>query len=186
MEANGKKNKSDHVDDLLLKYLEDRVTPDEKSEIESHLAECPLCANEKVKLSAVMCSLENGLRAFCPGAHELYDLASSGREPDGSLVQHLSECPYCRSEYNGFISTPSTEEMPAELWSRVQAAVASLTNVKAFPPPSRPGWPEVVGEFLRRFRIPVLVSGVAAAAVMALVTSTAKPGVLRPRACREF
>jgi hypothetical protein len=169
LEANGKKNRSDHVDDLLLNYLEDRVLPDEKSKIERHLAECPLCAQEKVRLSAVIGSLEKGLRAFCPGSHELYDLATSGLKPEGSLAEHLAECPYCRSEYDNFVSPPYNEDMPAEFWSRVQAAITSKTNGKIVSSTSKPGWTDIIGEFLRRFRIPVLVSGLAAAAIVAFV-----------------
>jgi anti-sigma factor (TIGR02949 family) len=47
--------------DLLTAYLDGEVTPEEKANIEAHLAGCPRCQSELGSLSAV----QNDLRGRC-------------------------------------------------------------------------------------------------------------------------
>lgn len=117
-----------HPDDLLLPYVEGRLTPVEKSLVEDHLKVCPLCAGEAEEIGDLVAALRDKKRAFCPEPAVLFEAAKSSTEPGEELSLHLAECAACREELAGYRTDPAREAIPLDLWRRLEARVPSQSQ----------------------------------------------------------
>jgi len=111
---------------------------------------------------------------------EFWDQASpAGRRPDALLAAHLSECPACASAWEAQRNLSEGLRRVAADWSRMGApARVEARLVAAFREQSGVAAP------LRRPWLPVLTSGMAAAAVLVLAVSLLRvrePVTVTPR-----
>lgn len=155
---------TEHPDDLLLPYLEGRLTSQEKAVVEDHLRTCGRCMLEVEELGRLVGALSEKKRAFCPSASTLFDAAKSREEPPAEMGLHLSECAACREEFLGY-QKAAREAMPRDLWRKIEVRVPEHPGNEQN---SRIGTEESEGLWQRLMRLPAF-SAAAAAAVAAVL-----------------
>lgn len=111
---------SRHVEDLLVAYIEGRLSTAEQEVVKAHLHRCSKCSHELAELRNVMFALGENKRVFCPSPSELYEAAQGGLEPGDLLADHLRECPACRTEFGSYRDSTSKETISPALWSLVR------------------------------------------------------------------
>ena len=121
---------SGHLDDLMVPYIEGRLSLDDQALVEKHLMSCSECLSEAEDLHSIVVALEKNKGAFCPQPQELYDFAVSDHEPEGRLAEHLKECGSCRAELESYGRTDIVETMPSELWNKVRLSVPETIGYK--------------------------------------------------------
>jgi hypothetical protein len=160
---------SGHLDDLMVPYIEGRLSLDDQALVEKHLMSCPECLSAAEDLHSIVVALEKNKGAFCPQPQELYDFAVSDHEPEGRLAEHLKECGSCRAELESYGHTDIVETMPSELWNKVRLSVRETIGHK----PSFDRRESTLQGYWDRlsqwFKIPVMAAGTAAAAILLLV-----------------
>jgi len=65
---------SGHVEDLLVAYIEGRLSTAEQELVKAHLHGCSKCSYELGELRNVMSALRDNKRVFCPSPSELYEV----------------------------------------------------------------------------------------------------------------
>ena len=108
-----------HIDEWSLAYLEDVLSPDERTQVEEHLKQCQSCARETEDMSQWVMFLNNNRQALCPEEWELFDYARGGRDVTGLLASHLSHCPTCRETVEAFRVPAPAKGVPNALWRRM-------------------------------------------------------------------
>ncbi|HTY21736.1 MAG TPA: zf-HC2 domain-containing protein [Desulfomonilaceae bacterium] len=120
-------NDARHPDDLLLPFVEDLLDPDEKAAVEEHIFQCAECSARVKELRQTIETLRINRDAFCPEPWELYEFAVYGRQSVGSVADHLTECQPCREMVQSWAAEAPKEQMPAELWAKVNRALSAAT-----------------------------------------------------------
>jgi len=163
-----KPQSSDHVDDLMVSYLEERLSPADRDRVERHLASCHACLSELEDLRNIVAALRENRTAFCPHPRELYELARVDRDPGTLLEAHLIECPACSEELAAYRTGEPVETMSEDLWEklsdRLPAGVEPKRGGEREPRPKR--FRDVVSEW---FRIPAVAATAVAAAIILTV-----------------
>ncbi len=111
-----------------------------------------------------------GLRAhkdvFCPDLPELHEFAFHGRDAAGLVSEHIKECPVCNELVQAWKSEASNEQMPRELWVRVNKALSQGRSE----PGRKQAKPDGFMERLRAlFDAPAWAIGAATVAVFLMV-----------------
>ncbi len=154
-----------HPDDLLLPYVEGRLTPEDKIMVEEHLRMCPRCAAEAEEIRGLVAALKEKKRAFCPEPAVLFEAAKSTMEPREDLSMHLAECAACREELESYRNAPAREAIPLDLWRKLEGRVPQQPQGRET---SHGGRVEADGLWHRLMRWPAF-SAAAAAAVAAVL-----------------
>ncbi|MFH1117697.1 MAG: zf-HC2 domain-containing protein [Pseudomonadota bacterium] len=116
---------TDHPDELLLDFLENRLRGNDHTMVEEHLESCERCKREVRELDYVMGTLkELGEEVFCPEPWQLFDFAETGADPDGRISRHLASCCECAECVRAFRSTAGNEEVPSGLHRAVKKRFA--------------------------------------------------------------
>jgi len=150
---------SDHVSLELADFLEDRLTPSRRGELEAHLEGCPECAAELAFARHFRESaLAQGLMHLRP--ERIVELAGSSGEPTDAERVHLDACDVCRGEMHWAESGPTADDPGSDagdppapgnsrrplfrLWIPAAAAIAALLAVfiTLVAPRLRTGGPE--------------------------------------------
>jgi hypothetical protein len=159
---------SQHPDDLLLPYVEDMITPAEKTGIEEHLSTCRDCASRVEELRETILALRENKRAFCPELWELHDFARSGDDPHGVISTHVENCPFCSEDLRAWKRATEEERMPAELWNRLKERIPAPAPRQV--PLETPRWYQVLlGNLARFWKMPALAAGAVAATLLLVV-----------------
>lgn len=184
---------SKHPDELLLAYLENILSLDEKLMVEKHLESCPECSQRIERLRHVIELLVNNREAFCPDLWELYAFVHYRQDDLGTIAAHLNECPACREACEQLRQDVFSTEMPDQLNQRLKERLRETAR-KA---PEHEGLLTVLWARFSRFsRAPSIAGAAVAVAALLLIvfwpreiphaviaTSTVEwTGVSRPKA----
>jgi hypothetical protein len=110
-----------HVDDLRAPYLEGLLSPEERSNFEDHVRQCPACTSRLKEMSRWVSVFKDNAREMCPDGWELFDYVRSGKDPRGMMSSHLETCASCRSDAESFRADASKQTMPADLWQKMKS-----------------------------------------------------------------
>jgi hypothetical protein len=187
----------EHPDGLLLPYLEDMLSPEERLDLERHLRGCERCSSELRELDRITASLRENKPAFCPDSAEIIQFSEGGHDPEGRISRHLKACPTCLALVEACRTESPPETMSPELWARLQERLGTKggTRVPVLEETS-PGFAE---RFRNWFRVPAFAAGAVAAAILLVVvlyprdftvpnmglSSVTWEGVPKPKAIRD-
>lgn len=110
-----------HVDDLRAPYLEGLLSPEEKSNFEEHVRQCPDCASKLEEMSRWVSTFKDNAAEMCPNSWELFDYVRSGQDPRGMMSSHLKTCASCLADAESFKARESTQVIPADLWRKMKS-----------------------------------------------------------------
>ena len=159
---------SQHLDDLLLPYVEDMITPEEKARLDEHLRQCDKCALRVKELQETTSILRQNKQAFCPEQWELHEFARTGKDPDSAISLHVQDCPLCSQDLNDWQKAELEVTMPSELWHRLRERLPEPDSRKISLRSPQRG--RVFLQNLARFwKAPALAAGVALAALLFVV-----------------
>jgi Putative zinc-finger len=157
------------IRDLIIPYLEDLLTVEERSEFEEHLSGCQDCADELGEKKRWSSMLGANREALCPEPWELYEYTRDAKRESDSLQIHLEHCTSCNEQYETFLESTSEQSMPEALWERMTGVPETR---EVFPQPhfSLSEW---LGDIVNRvqdfFTAPALAFGTVAAVVLLIV-----------------
>ncbi len=164
---------TDHPDELLLDYLEDRLRGNEQEGLQKHLGSCERCNRELKDLDYVTRGLkELGEEVFCPEPWQLFDFAESGADPDARISKHLASCGVCEERVRAFRATGKKEDMPNSLRTAVK---------KRFPNAQSPSFLQVLRDRTAFFFRPSALGLAAAVAVALTIVLICPSGGLEPK-----
>lgn len=160
---------SDHVGELMVPYLEERLSPGDRDKVLEHLSVCPECMSETESLRSLIGGLSNNRTVFCPSPRELFELVRTGRDPEGSVAEHLKECSMCRDELASLRSLKSDEAMAQDLWEKVKNRLPEPVHPVRFeleaPSVTNRLWEFIFGWF----KIPAIAGGALAAVLLIFI-----------------
>ncbi len=157
----------EHVEEWRLAYLEDLLSPDERSRFEEHIEQCHDCAKQVEDMSRWVALLKDNRDAFCPEQWELFDYARESQDVTSVWASHLGHCPACRKTITAFRTLAPQRGVPDALWEK-------MTRLQETPARQTPGfvhrwlyrWWEQLTAFLSP---PLTLAGAVAAAILVVV-----------------
>lgn len=158
---------SEHPDELLLAYLEDALSPEQKLQVDRHVSSCERCSSELQELGGITAALKNNRQVFCPDSSVIHEFVETGRDPEGAVSTHVKVCPTCFALAEALRTEPASEKMPTQLWERVQDRLGA-TNATPISPPDESA-PGLVERFRQWLSIPTFAAGAVAAAILLVV-----------------
>ena len=105
--------------DLIMPYLEDLLTAEERSELEEHMRNCTECTDEMREMKRWASMLEANREVMCPEAWELFEYAHDPSTDRSILEIHLRHCTSCKEQYEAFLQRSTEESVPERLWERI-------------------------------------------------------------------
>ena len=157
---------------LLLKYVEDLLGPEERADMEDHLQKCPQCSRKLSALQATAGTLRQFKHAFCPEPWEIYEFVNYKIDREGIVSSHIEECELCREAAGSMLIEAQTETMPSELCQQVKDRLPQSRTIEA----AKARRPVALIEQIRkRFRLPALAMGAAAAVLLAVLLIPHEP-----------
>jgi hypothetical protein len=157
----------EHPDELLLPYLEDLLSPEQKLDVDRHVSGCERCSSELRELGRITSELRSNKEAFCPDSSEIYQYIKTGHDPEGRISRHLKVCPTCLTFAESVRTETSPERMPVQLWERLQERLGTTAAPRPFAPvETRPSFAE---RFQQWLRMPMFAAGAVAAAILLVV-----------------
>jgi anti-sigma factor RsiW len=171
-------NLNEHPENLLLRYVENDLKPEERSAVEQHMKDCSKCAESVRTLEGVTRRLrDNAEDVICPEASHLYEFVRTGTDPVGKMARHLAHCTFCREEVSIY-----RDALAASLSQPVPQYIRE-TFEQNYPAPKERTWLEQetlwskLQERLRSFfRQPVLVLGTAFVVVLMMAVLYPREG----------
>lgn len=160
-------NTLEHPDELLLPYLEEMLSPEQKLDLERHLSGCERCSSELRELDRITAALGKNKLAFCPDSTEIIQFSESGRDPEGRISRHLKACPTCLAFAEACRTETPPETMSPELWERVQERLGTKRGARV--PEYEEAAPGFAERFWNWFRAPAFAAGAVAAAILLVV-----------------
>jgi hypothetical protein len=160
-------NTLEHPDELLLPYLEDMLSPEQKLDLERHLKGCERCSSELHELDRITAALRKNKLVFCPDSTEIIQFSESGHDPDGRVSRHLKACPTCLAFAEASRPETSSETMSPELWERLQKRLGTRGTTRV--PELKETSPGFAERFRNWFRVPAFAAGAVAAAILLVV-----------------
>ena len=160
------RNTNQHPDKLLLPYLENILSLDEKLMVEEHLQSCPECSQAAERLRLTIELLARTREAFCPELWELYAFVHYHQDDRGSIAAHVNECPSCRETCDQWRHGVLSNDMPQELHQRLKERLQG----KLIRPPESQGLLTGLSERLSRLlRVPSIAGAAVAVAALVLI-----------------
>ncbi len=157
-----------HVNDMRLPYMEGLLSPEERTDFESHVQRCPECASKLEEMSQWVSVVKDNARALCPDGWELLDYAQKGKDPRGIISRHLEQCDSCSDDVESFRISAVKQGVPADLWVKMKRLSVGASAVRGTE--SRLQWVrEMLETVVDLFRPAVLVP--AAVAVVVLIVA---------------
>lgn len=191
---------TEHPEDLLLQYLDDTLSPEQKLELERHIEACSTCALELKDLANITGALRENKEIYCPDSLEIEQFVRESRDPAGRIAAHLEVCPACFAFAEALQQEDYAREMPLELWHGIQERLEIPVDRRSVPVQPQPE-SGLLERFFNRFRIPSFAAAAIVAAVLLLIVviprdatsplvglssvaweNAPKPKVMRPRA----
>jgi anti-sigma factor RsiW len=191
---------TEHPKDLLLQYLDDTLSPEQKLEFERHIDACSTCAMELEDLAKITGALRENKEIYCPDSLEIEEFVRENRDPAGRITAHLEVCPACSAFAESLQQEGYAREMPLELWHGIQERLevpADKGSTRVQPQPEA----GLLERFFNRFRIPSFAAAALVAAALLVIVvlprdttsplvglssvaweNAPKPKVMRPRA----
>ncbi len=161
-----RRNTNQHPDKLLLPYLENILSLDEKLMVEEHLQSCPECSQTAERLRLTIELLARTREAFCPELWELYAFVHYHQDDRGSIAAHVNECPSCRETCDQWRQGVFSIDMPQELHQRLKERLQG----QVIRPPKPEGLLTGLSELLSRLlRVPSIAGAAVAVAALLLI-----------------
>jgi len=154
-----------HPGDLLLPYLEDRLSSEDRAMVQEHLNSCKECSDELQTLEQLVASLKASKEVFCPEPHALFEFAETGEDPEGKLAGHIDRCPVCREDVAAYRAGCEVAVLPERVHSTYRDRFPHLS-------PKRPDATHenpfaILTEWLSSlFKAPAFAMATAAAAIL--------------------
>ncbi len=160
----------------LLDFVEHGPQGESGRLVESHLRQCPTCAQMIEGLRRVDALLRRHRDVFHPDEAELFDFVATGIDPDGIISLHLNECQDCREAAHllqemlrvGTDVPGPSPAIPASLLKRL-----AETHPRAGGASEWRGWREVVRTLRLRlgqpWQFPTLAVGTAMAVLIVII-----------------
>lgn len=158
----------DHPEDLLLPYLEDRLSREDRAMVEEHVSKCSDCTRELHSLDEILRPLKAHKEAICPERWQLYDFAETGDDPTGKLAGHLEKCPLCQEDFGAYKSLCEKTAMPLRVHEAFEKHFRQADKTE-LEPGSKISLLSLLERFLELFRIPTMALGAVAAAILVVV-----------------
>jgi hypothetical protein len=176
-----------HRTSATIAYVEDLLSPDDRSSFEEHLAGCTECSGDFQAVQMLVTRLKTHRGAFCPEPWELYQFYDTGEAPFRSISDHVEHCALCQEEVAALGKDCSETPLPTAVEQAFRRNVASTPQPERDAEPagvavhserdnaSESRWRRSAVGFVSRLsiglaswaRVPVLALGTAA--VVALV-----------------
>ncbi|MFA6222228.1 MAG: zf-HC2 domain-containing protein [Desulfomonilaceae bacterium] len=161
------KKTDEHPADLLLMYVDEGLSTNERRLVENHIRECAECSEEIESLGLVVNILRTDKGVFCPEAWELYEFIEEGTDPTGRIAQHLEDCPLCCAEVAQYREGFATTKLPDKIKNELEKSFPTRVHSRRFAGKSgfawAPGWLNSI------FKTPALALGAAVAAILAVI-----------------
>jgi hypothetical protein len=158
---------SKHIDELCLAYVEDVLSPDEKTAIAQHLDRCPTCAGDVQDMSRWVAFVRDHRDALCPEEWQLFDYARGAQDISALLASHVERCPECRSRVDEYRTATTASGVPHALWERMTHVRG--TSQEAPPATSRSWLYRIWEQVAQAFSPPLAMAGAVAAAALVVV-----------------
>lgn len=159
---------TEHPDELLLPYVENILSLEERARVESHVQACRECSDKAEHLKHTIGLLKEHRQAFCPELWELYAFVHYHQDDKGTVATHLNECQACRAICEACTRDPLDHRMPDPLRHRLKERLEPLGRK----PSEARGGPFPLSDRLRRFfTVPSLAAAAAAAVILIVVLS---------------
>jgi hypothetical protein len=159
---------SRHPMDLILPFMEARLSPEEEKRVREHLQHCTECSEALYELKSMTSRLAREEHIFCPGTWELHELAETGAPLSDSLRAHLERCALCRQEFETYCRGPEKTALPPALAQEIRREYGTNapTKVKGALGPFGSGF----WDWLRSvFMVPATAVAVGAALLLVVV-----------------
>jgi hypothetical protein len=156
-------NTTEHPEELLLPYVENLLSGDDRAMVEEHVRTCRRCASTAEELRNTVSLLRQHRGAFCPEPWELYEYVHYGVQPDAALREHLDRCDACRAVMETLTSLEPAEAIPSAVLEKIRGGRPRSTEIRLRGPAR---WWDVLHRFFRR---PVFGAAAAAVAVALVV-----------------
>jgi len=158
----------DHLDDLRLPYLEGLLSPEERTNFEEHLDQCPACKSKLEEMSRWNSILRENGGDLCPDPWELFDYARTNKDPRGTISAHIETCTLCSTDLESFRSDISQMAVPDALWKKMKTS--SVEPIAKRPYSAVSQWVgEKLASLMELLRPTVLVPVAVAATVLIVV-----------------
>ncbi|MDQ7785032.1 MAG: zf-HC2 domain-containing protein [Desulfomonilaceae bacterium] len=164
----GKEASENHIGDLRVAYLENLLTPSEKSAVERHLENCPDCRRELEDLKQWQVILRTHKNSLCPEPWEIFDYLRGAADPEGKIRAHLDECALCRSDAAALAVESRRSGVPSGLWERI-ADLSSAHGTQTTAPRGESLFSRLAELWSRFFPVPAAAVGAAAVALLLAV-----------------
>ncbi|MBI4961754.1 MAG: zf-HC2 domain-containing protein [Desulfomonile tiedjei] len=161
-------NKSDHIDDLRLPYLEGLLSPEERASFEDHVRDCSDCKSKLEETRRWTSLLEKNTQAMCPEPWEIFDQVQMGKDPLGIISSHLNKCHSCNEIAESFRADLHERGVPTTLWARMQGLAGDRSEDR----PARSSFlwfTELLDRLQDLFRPVALVPAAVAVALLCVV-----------------
>jgi hypothetical protein len=151
-----------HPVDLLLPFMENSLDPAETATVKNHIEQCDHCAQELRLFEQITSALKTDKNVFCPEPWEIYEFVETGKDPGQKIANHLNECSLCRHEIEALKTEHAIQEMPKQIWKRLESGLPKNDVSKVVPVKKHSFWrlPHWSFSFLK---IPVLATASAVA-----------------------
>ncbi len=154
---------NEHPDEDFLPYLENRLDPQKRADVEKHLAECSECTKDMKSLSSMIDLLRSNKQAFCPEPWQIYEHIISGEDPNSMVAKHINICDPCRSEFSEMRAS-FQEKIPSHLLKQVTGRHRKATPERDLEPTIT-----IFDRISNFFRLPSIAIGTAIAVLLVVV-----------------
>ncbi len=179
--SNSKENRpEEHVDDMLVAYLEHSLGPEERTLVKDHLRTCEKCAQEAQSLGEMMGMLGEYGADLCPEPEKLHEYVETGTDPEGKIAAHINECALCGKEIETLKAACQLESMPSPLWERVRKRISPLPATESAQRPPGTIRQSVLERVRSLFEAPIVRWAAAAVTVAVLFIVVYPRGTPRP------
>lgn len=157
-----------HPGDLLLPYLEDRLSGKDRAMIQEHINTCKECSHEIQMLERLMAKLKANKDVFCPEPHLLFDFAETGEDPEGKLARHVVRCPLCQENVAAYRAGCEVAVLPEKVQAAYKERFSQFSSRQS-DVPRRSLFADLTDWLAALFKVPAFVLATAAAAILVVV-----------------
>jgi anti-sigma factor RsiW len=156
-----------HPTEMLLDYLEDALSSEDKAQVAAHLEQCQECAEHLEEIKIITTGLRTHKEAFCPEPEELLSYVRTGEDPESRVAEHLDQCQSCRDEVKSYKEASVDETMSPSVREAFESLAGGRTGNRRLA--------DRLSEYIDRlkalFDVPTMALGAAVAAVLVLVVA---------------
>lgn len=157
-----------HPGNLLLPFLEDRLSSEDRAMVQEHINACKECSHELQMLGEFMAKLKAKKDIFCPEPEQLFEFVQTGHDPEGKLARHIEHCPLCKEDVAAYRAGCDLAAMPEKVHAAYRERFSKLARKDA--DVAHKSLVERLNEWLSSlFKVPAFALATAVAAILVVV-----------------